>query len=142
MARGIRSVERSEHSEQATVIDWCNRNLYAYPELDLIYAIPNQGVGSSNPEVRRIGFIHQRKMIAEGLKKGMPDLCLPVGRGGYFGLYIEMKRKSGAASKEQKKIMPALIENNYNVVLCKSSESAINVIKAYLQNPRTKVRYD
>ena len=32
------------------------------------------------------------RLRAEGLKSGVPDLCLPSAHGEYHGLYIEMKR--------------------------------------------------
>ena len=37
-----------------------------------------------------------------GVKKGTPDLCLPIPRHGFGSLYIEMKKpKDGALSKDQ-----------------------------------------
>ena len=38
----------------------------------------------------------------EGVKRGVPDICLPVSRGKYHGLYIEMKAGKNKPSKEQK----------------------------------------
>jgi hypothetical protein len=39
---------------------------------------------------------------AEGMKPGVLDLLLPVGRGGYYGLFIEMKRRIAVPSDVSK----------------------------------------
>src|SRR5690349_23481389 len=42
-------------------------------------------------------------LVAEGLKKGVPDICLAAPKGVYHGLYIEMKVRPNKASEEQLK---------------------------------------
>ena len=63
-----------------------NGSAYAsgkYPELELMYAIPNGG--------KR--HIHTAVVLKQtGVKSGVPDIFLPVRRGKH-GLFIEMKRK-------------------------------------------------
>lgn len=68
----------------------------------------------------------------EGVKSGVPDLCLAVARGGYHGLYIEMKRKGQTTSDNQKKWIAGLKVQGYEVSVAYSCEEAIEVIKSYL----------
>ena len=75
----------TEHQEQCAVVQWAALQHGRYPELALLYAIPNAGAGAQRGQAG--------KMKAEGVKPGVPDLCLPVRRGKCSGLYIEMKRR-------------------------------------------------
>lgn len=46
-------------------------------------------------------------MAAEGMEKGFPDTFLPIPRGGYHGLWIELKapgRLSGLREEQEEKI--------------------------------------
>lgn len=64
----------SESIEQQNLFEWAKIFSGKYPELTLLYHIPNEGKRSLKEGAR---------MKAEGLKAGVPDLCLPVARGGY-----------------------------------------------------------
>jgi len=72
----------SESNEQIALFQWVSYQLKRYPELELLYHIPNGGHRYATTA---------KRLKAEGVKAGVPDLCLPVARGGYYGLYIEMK---------------------------------------------------
>lgn len=116
---------KTESEEQIKVIQWCKRNSKQYPELDLIFHIPNGGA-------RHIAVASKLKL--EGVKAGVPDLLLPVSRRGYHGLFIEMKReKGGALSPKQKYWFTKLKEQKYAVVRANGSTPAINLIKSYLK---------
>lgn len=79
-----------------------------YPLVDLIYHVPNGGARGKDPKDAKV---QGAKMVAAGLKKGTPDLCLPIPRQTYAALYIEMKRpKDGALSPHQKKRISMLSE--------------------------------
>jgi hypothetical protein len=67
-----------------------------------------------------------------GVKKGVPDLHLPVPRGQYQGLYIEMKDEDGMATSEQLWWGVELMEQGYYCEVCHGWESAIRVIEWYL----------
>ena len=54
----------SEHAEQVAVIDWCFRHMSKYPELDLIFAIPNGAMLGGG----KIGAIRMNSLKAEGSK--------------------------------------------------------------------------
>lgn len=94
----------SETVEQQQLFQWARMASGKWPELELMYKIPNEG-----KRTRAGGS----RMKAEGLKKGVPDICLPVPRGKYHGLYIEMKRVGETLRDEQKEWMQALAKNGY-----------------------------
>ena len=77
-----------------------------------------------------------QKLKQEGVRPGVPDLVLPVARSGYIGLFIEMKTKTGAVSPAQRDYMALLQQAGHQVHVCRSVESAIAVMQAYLQGER------
>ena len=116
----------SESQEQCCVVDWwriaCKG--YSLPEFAL-YAVPNGANKSINQAM---------KFKREGLRKGIPDLCLDVPCGGYHGLRIEMKVKPNKPSPEQREVMVYLAKADYRVCLCYSAQEAITEIKVYLHD--------
>jgi hypothetical protein len=116
----------SEHDHQTAVIQWANIvSKSKYPELAFLFAIPNAGAGAQSGQAG--------KMKAEGVKKGVPDLCLPVPKANYHGLFIEMKFGKNVASKEQLEWMTALVDLSYCVALCRSVDEAMQVLKWYCE---------
>lgn len=62
-----------------------------------------------------------------------PDLCLPVARGQYHGLYIELKRqRGGRTSDHQSEWLDALSAQGYKAALCYGWEQAAGTIIEYL----------
>ncbi len=61
----------TEHVEQVSLMRWAALTKRRRPELALLYAIPNGG--DRHKAVAA-------KLSAEGVKSGVPDLCLPVPR--------------------------------------------------------------
>lgn len=117
----------TEHEAQVFVINWANSLVWACPELALLFAIKN--------EVKipgRAGMQVVRAFKAEGLKKGVPDLCLPVARGGYHGCFIELKKPGGVISPEQAKWLDALTAQGYYATLCIGPDDAIQTLADYL----------
>ena len=53
------------------------------------------------------------KMVAEGQKKGYPDLSIDLACGGYHGLRIEMKHGRNRLTPEQLVWMTRLTEAGY-----------------------------
>ena len=114
----------TEAQEQTTLFQWAGMMAGKWPELQLMFAIPNGG--SRNP-------IEARHLKEQGVKPGIPDIFLPVARGGYHGLYIEMKRrKGGRVSVEQKKMILALRDQGFRAEVCEGWERAKNVIEVYM----------
>lgn len=119
----------SEHAEQVGFIYWTDVVYHQYPDLDLIYAVPNGG--DRNPVVAV-------KLSAEGVKPGVPDLCLPVPRGTFHGLYIEMKRMDGGngTTPKQEKYIERLTEQGYLAVVCNGfGEARLQIIEYYSLGP-------
>lgn len=114
----------TEAQEQTTLFQWAGMMAGKCPEMRLLHAIPNGG--SRNP-------IEARHLKEQGVKAGIPDIFLPCARGGWHGLYIEMKRrKGGRVSIEQKKMMIALREQGYRVAVALGWEEAREIIMDYM----------
>lgn len=126
----------TEHAHQTALMIWASlpETRQRYPELGLLYAIPNGGTRDR---------ITAGRLRAEGVKSGVPDLCLPVARHGVHGLYIELKRppiksvtltgrKMGVVSDNQKKWIAALLAEGYGALVCWGWEQARDVLIQYL----------
>ena len=118
-----------ESAEQQTLITWARLARGKYPELDMLYHITNEGKRS---------VVTGARLKSEGLKPGVPDLCLAVARGGAHGLYIEMKRtKGGRVSPQQAAWLEKLAHEGYATAICRGWEQARDVIERYLANEHT-----
>jgi len=115
--------QRSEHDEQAKLFEWAERNMQRYPDLWLLHAIPNGG--HRHPAVAA-------KLKAEGVKSGVPDVCLPVPRGSYCGLYIEMKVGRNKPTDSQAEWLKRLADQGYMTAVCYGWVEASEVIERYL----------
>lgn len=113
----------SEHDEQVALFNWAMLQAGKYPELDLLFAIPNGSYKS---------ITQAMKFKREGLKPGVPDVCLPVARNGYHGLYIEMKYGKNKLSDKQIWWRNELKKQGYLVWLSYRFEDAKDIILAYL----------
>lgn len=67
-----------------------------------------------------------------GVKRGVPDLFLPVPSGQYHGLFIEMKKIGGKASDDQLWWLSHLKENGYAIAVCYGWQKATEVLQWYL----------
>lgn len=126
---------------------WADAQSGKYPELSLMYHIPNGG---------KRGKAEAGRFRAMGVKSGVPDIFLPfavqtfnfVGSGKfdvikikYHGLYIELKRlRGGTVSATQKQWIARLRDAGYAVEVCKGWEAAAAVITDYLEG-RYKPQY-
>lgn len=113
----------TEHEHQKAVVQWAERMSGLVPELRLLHAIPNGG--------KRHMFT-ARRMKAEGVKSGVPDLFLPIARAGRHGLYIEMKAHRGSVTPEQREWIAALRDQGYRAEVARGFEAAINIIEDYV----------
>lgn len=118
----------TEEEEQILIFEWAKIQKGAYPELRLLYHIANEGKRSVQTGSR---------LKAAGLSSGVPDICLPVARGGYNALYIELKRqKGGRLSENQKKWLSELNAAGNLAVRCDGFDEAVRVILRYLKGER------
>lgn len=113
----------SEHAEQVAFIEWTEWKKFEYPDLEYLYAVPNGG--KRHPATAA-------KMKAEGVKAGVPDLCLPTPRGAYHGLYLETKYGKNTLSKEQKKYLEYLKAQGYCVKVCYGQDELKAAVLIYL----------
>jgi len=97
-----------------------------YPELAQLIHVPNG-------ELRAKATAGRLK--AMGVKAGFPDLLLPVKRGGYCGLAVELKSfKNGARlSERQKEWLDRLNASGYRAVCAVGWRVAMDEILSYLE---------
>lgn len=110
----------TESQEQRQLIQWCRTD----PRYQYLFHIPNETVGGQ-------GWIVRNRQL--GVKAGVPDLFYPVPMGGYHGLFIEMKTKTGRLSAEQKKWIGALETFGYKCVVAKGWDEARQALEEYVQ---------
>ncbi len=142
--RATLKIRIDEHQEQVTVIDWALRSEGRWPELHWLYAVPN-GAKLPFKTVTRNGRSFRvcpeaQKLKDEGLRSGVPDLCLPVPRGGYCGLYIEMKALDGDPSEAQMNWLEGLNALGHMAALAYGANQAIQTIESYLALPKPNGR--
>ena len=78
----------------------------------------------------RTSFKQIRKVKAEGMVSGIPDLEIPA-----WNLFIEMKRvKDGTVSPEQKQVIQYLQNNGKFVFVCKGCDDAIASVESFLRD--------
>jgi len=115
-------MKREEHKIQCSIIEWCAWSHQNFPDIDLVFAVPNGGNRSLSEAVR---------FKREGVKAGMPDLVLPVSKLGFHSLYIEVKTPKGKLSKEQQKMHKRLRDAGNAVVIARSLDDFIDITKGY-----------
>ena len=108
---------------QTALFRWAKLEEGKYPELKLMHHVPNGG---------KRGIKEAARLKAAGVKAGVPDVVLPVSRGGYHGLYIELKAGKNRPTAEQTEWLTALGRNGYRTAVCYTLDDAIREVKAYL----------
>lgn len=124
-----------EHQEQVAFFDYVRYKANTDDRYKMIYAIPN---GSAR------NIITATNLKREGVKAGVPDISVDVACGDYHGLKIEMKvrkiiqlktkstvRLSKLTDKQQE-FKELLERQGYKVVVCYSSQEAIDELERYL----------
>ena len=117
-------MKSKEAAEQEALMYWAELNSNKHPELQMLYHIPN---GGSRHKMEAANLKRQ------GVKAGVPDLCLPVPRKSYGGLYIEMKYGINKPTDKQLWWMKRLIHYGYKVAVCYNYQEAIDEILMYLR---------
>lgn len=115
----------TEYDHQKYVFKWAEQPSIRerFPDLKLLHHIKNETKGG----------VEQVKIDkANGVKKGVPDLCLPSAHGKYHGLYIEMKAEKGRLSPEQKWWLAELGKQGFATAVCYGWQQATEVLEWYL----------
>lgn len=100
-------------------------NEAGYPDLKWIYAIPNGGHRSPATAGR---------MKAEGVKRGISDICLPFRdwANSYLGAYIELKDgRSKKTTPEQKEFLEFIQKQGYFGGVAYSCDEMLDMIESY-----------
>jgi len=113
-----------EYDYQVAVFQWAYFHRNKWPELNHMFAIINETRGISPQKGYRDRL--------QGKRSGVPDICLPVPRGTFHALYIEMKSPTGKLTDNQKQYSIFLKDQGNFVALCNSPESACETIKEYM----------
>lgn len=122
-----------EHNEQVALMQWAHAQQNVYPQLALLFAIPNGGLRSK---------ITAAKLRAEGAKAGVSDLFLPVACGDrdvvedaiipYHGLWIEMKVHPNRPTREQVDWLIDMNGQGYATFIAYGWEEAKDALVKYL----------
>lgn len=108
-----------ESEEQTALFQWA-----AYvPDLKWMFAIPNGG--TRNPR-------EARNLKRQGVKAGVSDIFLPLPRGKYHGLFIEMKVKGNKPTEKQLDFLKYAQEWGYMVKVAYGFREAQKTILDYL----------
>lgn len=94
-----------------------------YPELQMVRS--DQAGMRTHPN-------QAKKAKAGGLRRGFPDIDVPIARNGYTGMHIEMKSKRGQLTKDQKWWLAQLRDQDRKCVVCRSARQAWEELSKYL----------
>lgn len=93
-------------------------------QLGVLWFHPPNG-GKRN--AREAGYLK-----AEGVKAGVPDMCIMEPRGDYHGLFIELKTKANKPQPMQKRWAELLNERGYLAIWVNNIDDAVEQIHDYL----------
>ncbi len=119
----------SEEQEQIYLMNWIESAKKAYPDIEMIFHIPNGGKRNKAEAAR---------LKASGVKAGVPDLFLPVAKGRYHGLFIEMKVDDNTPTDKQKEWITRLRRNGYAAEVCYGWREAWETLRAYYSQKEVK----
>ena len=118
-------IKMSESDEQIALFRWAQVASAVKPELKLLFHVPNEG-----KRTRYSGG----KLLAEGLKPGVPYICLPVPNRKYHVLFIEMKAGRNKPTENQEFWLDALSAQGYCTVVAYGWVEAKTIIENYLKD--------
>lgn len=122
----------TEDGEQTALFAWAALPAVRdkYPSLRWAFAVPNGGLRDKRTANR---------LRATGLKPGVPDIYLPLRRGAWPGLWIELKRpasegkRKGVVSDEQAEWINWLKGQGYAVMVAYGWIEARDTLIQYLE---------
>lgn len=129
LARIPRRKNQPEFEHQCALFTWARNpaTLRKYPALALLSASLN-GVKLTKAQAG--------KAKAAGMLKGESDVRLPVARGRWIGLIIEMKVQPNKPTPEQLEYGRAMEREGHQFHVCYDWEEAKALIETYLSLPK------
>ena len=111
-------IVKSEDEEQALLVAWLRDKGIRH------YAVPNGG---------KRDIVEAVKFKRTGVSPGVPDLCIPMPRSSYHGLYIELKRRlGGTVTESQQDWLDFLRLEGYCAEVARGFEEARKIVTNYL----------
>lgn len=112
------------HTVQIMLFVWAGAMKDKFPELEMLFSVPfddNKLVSSG------------KKSADEGLKNGVPDICLPISNGKFSSLWIKLKSsKYAKLTDKQQWWIDNLNTKGCLAVTCFGYEAARDIILNYL----------
>lgn len=108
-----------EEREQIKLFCWIN----TVPELKMAFHIANE---------RKCSRIVGQILKLMGVRPGVPDICVPIAKGGHHGLYIELKAGKNKPTAYQAQYLADLTNNGYMAVCVTGHIAARAVIETYM----------
>jgi hypothetical protein len=131
--RGDKQMRHIEHEHQKTLFIWWTLEAGRRGiNPRLMWATPNGG------------FRHMaeaRRLKAEGVKAGVPDVFLAIPSQGFHGLFLELKAPKGRVSPEQSDMLDLLRSRGYVGRVCYGWDQAREAIEGYLGKFIPKINY-
>ena len=116
-------IKKTEDGEQQAVMQWAQLMQGRWPQLSMLYHVPNEAKRSNATAAR---------MKSMGLKAGVPDLCLDHPAGRYHGLRIELKVGKNKPTAEQNRWLQQLRVSGYFAAVCYGAAQAEALIADYM----------
>ncbi|KAF1711078.1 nuclease [Pseudoxanthomonas kalamensis DSM 18571] len=114
----------SEHTEAVVFMRAVRGAEDRWPDLRWLHAVPNGGLRN-----KRVAA----QLKAEGVRPGVPDYLLPVPRGPFVGLALELKRlHGGRVSREQHEWLAHLTSAGWATAVCHGWEAAWASVVDYM----------
>lgn len=115
----------TEDQEQIAFFKWAwhPATLAKHPELARAFHVPNGGYRNAITGAR-LKFL--------GVRRGVPDICLPMARSGKHALWIEMKAMDGKLTPDQAAEIDQLRADGHVAAVCYGWEQAQGVVVKYL----------
>jgi hypothetical protein len=120
--------EMTEHQIQEAIFSWFEVAVNKYPDLDLAYSTAS---GVRMP----IGLLMKCKRLGI-VKKGLPDIVIPIPKGPYHSMYIELKITKSSPSRtsaEQINYVDRLNSLGHYAIVLKGFNNTVNEIEKYLR---------
>jgi len=118
-----RAVHATEGQEQAALFGFLTRIESRLPVVRWAFHVPNGGA-------RHVATA--RRLKREGVKRGVPDIWLPVRREPFVGFVCELKVKGGRTSQEQHAWLAHLETQGWCAAICWGWQAAARELLRYL----------